>query len=334
MKTMKKLWLGIIVVIVVVVGFFFLRNRIAAKSNQPQSTIVEVKRGNIEVKVLSTGTIQPYTRVEVRSPVNGRIDKIEADEGDIVKNGDILAWISSEDRIALLDAARSALESAQKSKDEASIKEARTAYEIADRAYKPVPLTNSISGEVINRSGEPGQNVTTQTVLFVISDRLVASVQVDEADIGKINLGQEAKIVLDAFPDEPVQAKVTKISREAIVVSDVVVYEVMVEPLKVPARWASGMTANVEFFVVRKPNVLVLPSSAIKERNDRKFALVLTSDQAEPRKVETGATDGKMIEVISGLQEGDQVMLTSDQNQTGQRDDAGRTMRRMMRGFR
>jgi macrolide-specific efflux system membrane fusion protein len=330
----KKLWIGIIVVIVLAVGFFFFRKRITAKSSQPQSTVVEVKRGDIEVKVLSTGTIQPYTRVEVRSPVNGRIDKIEADEGDIVKNGDILAWISSEDRIALIDAARSALESAQKSNDEATIKEAKTAYEIAEKAYKPVPLTNSISGEVINRSGEPGQNVTTQTVLFVISDRLVASVQVDEADIGKITVGLEAKIVLDAFPDEPVQAKVTKISREAIVVSDVVVYEVMVEPLKVPARWASGMTANVEFYVVRKPNVLVLPKGVIRERDGRKIALVLSSDQAEPRKVETGATDGKMIEVVSGLQEGDKVILTNNQNQPNQRDNTGRNMRRMMRSFR
>lgn len=331
---MKKLWIGIIVVIVVVVGFFFFRKRITAKSNQSQSTIVEVKRGDIEVKVLSTGTIQPYTRVEVRSPVNGRIDKIEADEGDIVKNGDILAWISSEDRIALIDAARSALESAQKSKDEAAIKEAKTAYEIAEKAYKPVPLTNSISGEVINRSGEPGQNVTTQTVLFVISDRLVASVQVDEADIGKITVGQEAKIVLDAFPDEQVPAKVTKISREAIVISDVVVYEVMVEPIKVPARWASGMTANVEFYVVRKSNVLVLPKGVIRERDGRKIALVLASDQAEPRKVETGATDGKMVEVISGLQEGDKIMQISNQDQPNQRDDSERRMRRMMRSFR
>ncbi len=331
---MKKLWIGIIVVIVVVVGFFFFRKRITAKSNQSQSTIVEVKRGDIEVKVLSTGTIQPYTRVEVRSPVNGRIDEIEADEGDIVKNGDILAWISSEDRIALIDAARSALESAQKSKDETAIKEAKTAYEIAEKAYKPVPLTNSISGEVINRSGEPGQNVTTQTVLFVISDRLVASVQVDEADIGKITVGQEAKIVLDAFPNEPVQAKVTKISREAIVVSDVVVYEVMVEPLKVPTRWASGMTANVEFYVVRKPNVLVLPKGVIRERDGRKIALVLASDQAEPRKVETGATDGKMVEVISGLQEGDKVIQISNQDLPNQRDDSERRMRRMMRSFR
>lgn len=331
---MKKLWIGIIVVLVVAVGFFFFRKRITAKSNQPQSAIVEVKRGDIEVKVLSTGTIQPYTRVEVRSPVNGRIDKIEADEGDIVKNGDILAWISSEDRISLIDAARSTLESAQKSKDEATIKEAKTAYEIAEKAYKPVPLTNSISGEVINRSGEPGQNVTTQSVLFVISDRLVASVQVDEADIGKIMVGQEAKIVLDAFPDEPVQAKVTKISREAIVVSDVVVYEVMVEPLKVPAPWASGMTANVEFYVIRKPNVLVLPKSVIREREGRKIALVLASDQAEPRKVETGATDGKMIEVISGLEEGDKVMQISNQDLPNQRDDSERRMRRMMRSFR
>lgn len=366
---MKKFWIAIIIVVVIIVGFFFIRKKLTSTSQQPQFTVTEVTRGNIEVKVLATGTIQPYTRVEVNSPVSGRIDQVLVDEGDMVKPGDILAWISSEDRIALLDAARSALESAQRSKDETAIKEALQAYEVANNAYKPVPLTNSIKGEVINRAIEPGQNVTTQTVLFVISDRLVANVSVDEADIGKITLNQDATIVLDAFPDESVPAKVTKISREAKVVSDVVVYNVMVEPVKVQERWASGMTANVSFFVVNKQNVLTLPSSAIKERNGEKFVMVLSSNrpdtrrvqrnaergpsevrqttgavtqsvqrlkEAEPRKIITGVTDGKTVEVIKGIEEGDKVVITpgSFQGQTRPGSDAERRMRQMMRGLR
>lgn len=330
---MKKVLVLIVLVAIVVAGYFYWQKRNGNDPGQISFETVGVKRGNIEIKVLSTGTIEPYTRVEVSSSVNGRIDKVEVQEGDRVKEGDILAWISSEDRIALLDAARSALESAQKGNDPEALKEAEMAYEIADRAYKPVPLTNSISGEVISRSCEPGQNVSTQSVLFVIADRLVASVEVDEVDIGKIARGQETWITLDAFPDERSKGKVTKISREGTLVSDVVVYNVMVDPLKVPRRWASGMTANVEFLVERKDSVLVIPKGAVNERRGGNFVMVL-EDQPTPRKIEVGITDGRVLEVTAGLMEGDSIILGSTESDTRQSDDAGRSVQRMMRGLR
>jgi len=330
---MKKLIIGIVVVILILAGFLYLRKTKSNQASQPSYEIVRVERGNMEIKVLATGTIEPYTRVEVSSSVNGRIDRVEVHEGDRVKEGDILAWISSEDRIALLDAARSGLESAQKGNDPEAIKEAQMAYEIADRAYKPVPLTNSISGEVISRSCEPGQNVSTQSVLFAISDRLVASVEVDEVDIGKIRLGQKTQITLDAFPDEGLKGKVTKISREGTLVSDVVVYNVMVDPLKVPRHWASGMTANVEFLVERKDSVLVIPKGAVNERRGGNFVMIL-EDQPTPRKIEIGITDGRVLEVTAGLMEGDSVILGGMESDTRQRGDPQRSVQRMMRGLR
>ena len=330
---MKKILALILLVAIIAAGYSYWRKRNGDEPGQMSFETVEVKRGNIEVKVLSTGTVEPYTRVEVSSSVNGRIDRVEVHEGDRVKQGDILAWISSEDRIALLDAARSGLESAQKAGDPQALEEAEMAYEIADRAYKPVPLTNSISGEVINRSCEPGQNVSTQTILFAIADRLVASVEVDEVDIGKVRLGQDAWIVLDGFPDERLKGKVSKISREGTLVSDVVVYEVMVDPLKVPRHWASGMTANVEFLVARKDGVLLIPKGAVNERRGRDFVMVL-EDQPTPREIETGLTDGRLLEVTTGLVEGDSVILGGTESDTRQRDDAGRSVQRMMRGLR
>jgi len=330
---MKKVLVLIVLVAIVVAGYFYWQKRNGNDPGQISFETVGVKRGNIEIKVLSTGTIEPYTRVEVSSSVNGRIDKVEVHEGDRIREGDILAWISSEDRIALLDAARSGLESAQKGNDPEAIKEAQMAYEIADRAYKPVPLTNSISGEVISRSCEPGQNVSTQSVLFAISDRLVASVEVDEVDIGKIRLGQKTQITLDAFPDEGLKGKVTKISREGTLVSDVVVYNVMVDPLKVPRHWASGMTANVEFLVERKDSVLVIPKGAVNERRGGNFVMIL-EDQPTPRKIEIGITDGRVLEVTAGLMEGDSVILGGMESDTRQRGDPQRSVQRMMRGLR
>lgn len=328
---MKKLFIGIIFIAIVITGFLYLRKTDSSQTTQPSYQTSRVELGNIEIKVLSTGTIEPYTRVEVSSSVGGRIDQVEVEEGDIVKKGDVLAWISSEDRIALLDAARSALESAQKSDDPKAVQEAQAAYQIADKAYKPVPLTNSISGEVISRSCEPGQNVSTQTVLFAISDRLVASVRVDEVDFGKIKLGQETQITLDAFPNEKLNGKVTKISREGELVSDVVEYEVIVEPLKVPRHWASGMTANVEFMVEKKDGIVVIPKSAVTEMNGQSMVMVM-ENQPTPRRIETGITDGRTLEVTGGLKEGEMIIVSGAESELKNEESFKPPMQMMIGG--
>jgi len=310
---MKKLWLLLIPAIIAAAGYYYFRDRDAAQSQEASFETVRVTRGDIEIKVLSTGTIEPYTRVEVSSPVNGRIDRVLVNEGDKVKEGDVLAWISSEDRIALLDAARSALESAKQAKDAEADREAKAEYEIAEKAYRPVPLTNSIRGEVISRTCEPGQNVSTATTLFAIADRLVAKVQVDEADIGQIKRGQTAWVVLDAFPDERVEGRVSKISREGALVSDVVEYDVLVEATSVPVHWASGMTANVEFIVTGKYDVLEIPRSAVAQHNGREYVTV-GAGAPERREIKTGISDGKMVEVLEGLKPGDRVLVTPASN--------------------
>ncbi|MFH0777830.1 MAG: HlyD family efflux transporter periplasmic adaptor subunit [Candidatus Eisenbacteria bacterium] len=327
---MKKLYFTIIPVVAILAVLFYLREIRSTDSRQPSFETVKVERGDIEVKVLSTGTIEPYTRVEVRSSVNGRIDRVEVDEGSTVKEGDILAWISSEDRIALLDAARSALESARQAKDEEATRQAKAVYDVADRAYKPVPLTNSIHGEVINRSCEPGQNVSTQSVLFAIADRLVARVAVDEADIGRIRPGQNTVIVLDAFPDQRVRANVTKISREGSLVSGVVEYAVLVEPFEVPRHWASGMTANVEFVVEKKEGILLIPRSALVEQDGGSFVRILAEGPTR-RRIEVGITDGKLVEVSRGLSEGEAIILGQTESGSARRTERRPSMPMMMR---
>jgi macrolide-specific efflux system membrane fusion protein len=315
----KRSWMWVAVAVAILAGLLLLHRSRAGNSSRSELETYIVGRGDIETKVLSTGTIQPYTRVEVNSSVNGRVDKIEVEEGHKVGEGDVLAWISSEERIVLLDAARSKLLSAKRDGSEQAIQEAERAYEIAERAYKAVPLTNSISGEVIARSCERGQNVSTQDVLFVISDRLVANVEVDEVDVGKIKTGQSAVISLDAFPDEQVESRVAKISREGTLESDVVVYDVMVEPLRIPGQWASGMTANVEFLIERSENTLLIPRNALREKDGRKFVVVL---RGEPvlRFVETGVSDGTTVEILRGLEEGEELVLQNQDDASGEAD--------------
>jgi len=328
---MKKVLIALVILVLAGIGFWLL-HRNGKGSDLPPLETAAVERGDLKVAVLSTGTIQPYTRVEVSSSGRGRIERVEAEEGDRVRAGETLAWVSSEERIALVEAARSALEAGEKNNDPEAVEKASRAYEVADRAYKPIPITSSIAGEVINRSCEPGQNVSPEYILFVISDRLVASVEVDEADIGRIRPGQAAQIWLDAFPDQRTEGKVVKISREGRIESDVVIYDVMVNVARVPRSWSAGMTANVEFILAEKSGVLIIPRSALRSKNGEQFVQVLEETAPAPRPVQTGITDGRMVEVTAGLKAGDTVILGDGTDESRDRlRDSFRMMRHMRR---
>jgi len=309
---MKKAIIIIIVIAILAsIGYYFYSKNKSISNVPIKIETAVVKIGDISKKVLSTGVIQPFTRVEVRPPIAGRIDEVKINERDKVKQGDILAWISSEERIILIDGAKSDLQKAKISGNSEQIKNAEKALEIASKAYKPVAIITSISGEVINRSCEPGQNVSSADVIFVISDRLVAAVDVDEADIGSVYLGQKTYILLDAYPEEKIEGKVTKIAREGKNVSGVVYYTVSVDADSIPPYWSSGMTANVEFVVTEKLNIPLIPKSSIKNIEGKQMVRLHTTP---PKSIEIqiGVTDGKSVEVVNGLSVGDTIVISEE----------------------
>ncbi|MGH7803131.1 MAG: efflux RND transporter periplasmic adaptor subunit, partial [Candidatus Binatia bacterium] len=194
--------------------------RNTAEPEAPRFRAVPVERGTIEVTALATGVVQPQNRLELKPPIAGRIERILVREGDRVGRGQILAWMSSLERAALLDAAR-----------------AKGDAELAhwEELYKAAPLPAPIAGTIIARSVEPGQGVTTTDPVFVLSDRLIVKAQVDETDIGRIRIGEKASVTLDAYSDSKIEARVDHIAFEAVTVNNVTVYEVDVLPVTVPA---------------------------------------------------------------------------------------------------
>ena len=101
----------------------------------------KVTRGSIKAQIPSTGIVEPRNRLEIKPPVAGRIDKVLVTEGQKVKKGEVLAWMSSSDRAALLDAARS--------KGEEELKH-------WEDVYKPAPIVAPLNGFIIQRAVEPG----------------------------------------------------------------------------------------------------------------------------------------------------------------------------------
>jgi macrolide-specific efflux system membrane fusion protein len=153
MKRTKKLtWMVIVLVLVAGVVTFTIMKK---KNGNGQYRSIPVTLGNIQVKVLSTGFVQPENRLEIKPQVSGRVEEVLVKEGQYVKKGQELALVSSTERAALIDAARARGTEEQKKWE---------AY------YKPMPILAPINGMIILRSIEPGQTFTTQDAVLVMSD--------------------------------------------------------------------------------------------------------------------------------------------------------------------
>jgi len=254
--------------------------------------------GSIETFISCTGTILPKNRLEIKPPVNGRIERILVKEGDAVRAGSILAWMSSTERAALLDAARG---------------KGEQAVNYWENAYKAIPLIAPIDGEVIVATTQPGQTVTTSDPVVVLSDRLIVRAQVDETDIGKVSLDKKAFITIDAYPDVKINARVEHIYYESETVNNVTVYKVDLAPEQMPKFFRSGMNASIDFIDQSSEEALLIPIEAVYKEKDRNYVLVRQDNEVQPVRVavKLGISDDKNVEVVSGLAKNDRILMKS-----------------------
>ena len=196
---MKRAIIAVVVAAAVGGGVWKYKTTASSSGRESRGRSVEVVLGPIEQSIDATGSVAPENRVEIKPPVGGRVENLLVDEGDKVKNGQVVAWISSTDRNAILDAARAQGPEAVKKWED---------------AYKPTAVFASLPGEVILRNVVVGQAVDGGTVLFAVADTLIVNAQVDESDIGRISVGQKARIRLDSYPDRSVDGRVFDILYE------------------------------------------------------------------------------------------------------------------------
>ena len=299
MLNKKLIMISVVCAVLIVSGFvvFNIRNK-----SQAQEIIKEITPhiGTIGTTISTTGTVLPKNRLEVKPQVNGRIESILVKEGQQVKIGQTLAWMSSTERAALLDAAQG---------------QGTNVLNHWKEIYKPIPVLSPINGEVIVATIQPGQTVTTTDDVVVLSDHLIVRAQVDETDISKIKLGQKVFISLDAYPNEQIEAAVEHIYYESSTVNNVTIYNVDLLPKNVPPFFRSGMNATVNFETKSKNNALLLPTEAIKKENDENYVLLKQEGGKNPvrRAVKLGLSDDRNYEILSGVDASDMVMITTKQ---------------------
>ena len=303
----KRIYIGLLVV-VAIIFVFLIRN---GKNDNSQEVSSEVRPvyGSIRSFISTTGEVEPQNRLEIKPPIDGRIEEILVKEGEKVKTGDILALMSSTKRATLLDAAR--------------LKDAEE-LEYWKKVYNATPLIAPIDGDVIVRAVEPGQTVVGSDAIIVLSDRLIVKANVDETDIGEVEVGQKAIVSLDAYPKIRVEAKVDHISYESTEVNNVITYEVDVLPETIPAVFRSGMSANVDIVTESKDDILLIPIKAVIKDKDEKFVLLKQANGgAVKQRVQVGLSDDENVEIISGLSTDDTVLITSEKYLIPESKDSG-----------
>ena len=308
MRKNKKFFI-LIILALVIGGALFATKDLRKKADGQVVVEIQPRRGSIQTTISSTGTVLPKNRLEVKPPVNGRIESVLVKEGDHVKSGDILAWMSSTERAALLDAARGQGEETLKYWQE---------------AYKPIPLPAPIDGEVIVATTQPGQTVTTADAVIVLSDRLIVRAQVDETDIGRVAVGMKAAMTVDAYPDTKIAGLVEHIYYESETVNNVTTYKVDLQPEHVPVFFRSGMNVTVDFIEQGKENALLIPQEAVHGDGNESYVLVKTVGNGSARvRVALGMSDGKNVEVLSGVEPSDTLLLETQQYNLPRRAEEG-----------
>ncbi len=299
MKQKKNIIIAVAIIIVGVVLYSVL------KKNAPHKVTYEnaqVTRGNINISVTATGTVEPITQVEVGTQVSGIVDKIYVDYNSIVKKGQVIAVLDKVNLESELASQESSLSSAQTEYEyelknytrqkglyekglvsEAEYDQAYYTYMKAKNSFDVAKnnvakaKTNlgyatiyaPINGVVLSKDVEEGQTVASSystPTLFVIAEDLTQMrviADVDEADIGNVFEGQRVEFTVDAYPNTIFNGEVIQVRQEATTTSNVVTYEVVINAPNNDLKLKPGLTASVTIYTTERQNVLLAPGKAL-----------------------------------------------------------------------
>ena len=205
---------------------------------------------------------------------------------------------------------------------QADVEKSRAALKQFEEQYSYTTITAPIDGVVLSRDVEIGDAVSSilvlgsgATLVMTLGDTSEVYVKgkVDESDIGKVYLGQPARIRVETFKDKTFTGHVTKISPMGVEKDNVTTFEVRVSINNPGGELKAEMTANAEIVLDEHKNTLMIPEGAIMYDKDKHASVQVPDPKAKDgmRKValNIGISNGAKTEVLSGLKEGDQVVL-------------------------
>ena len=199
----------------------------------------------------------------------------------------------------------------------AQVKQSQAKIENVQAQLAKTVLKSPINGVIVEQEAKVGEIISLNTLVLSIISEIDFEIKanVPEADIAKISLDDLAEVTLDAYgSDIEFDTKVTNINPAEKIIEGVATYQVTLNFINKDERVKSGMTADVNILTAEKKDVLMIPSRTILKKNGEKFIKLLIDQEGEKTikevNIETGLRgSGGKIEIIKGLELGDQIVL-------------------------
>jgi membrane fusion protein, multidrug efflux system len=309
--------------------------------------VADVETADVRERILVSGDIRPWAEVTIYPEVTGRVERIFVEEGQYIRKGDMVAQIDYEKTVLTVKQIESQLRSAeikleslqkdyermkrlfeQKVVAEKTLDDTKTALESATYSadslrsqmdlvrmrLKDAKITAPISGVISRKFIDEGEIVTESSmtkssplVTIVDAEKVKVTVPVGEKEISRVKKGQRAEITLDAHPDKVFYGEVYNIFPVIDLQTRTAQVEILVSN---PERSLKpGMFARTEIVINSRNNVLVIPVDSIIEGGDGKHVFVAEGDRVRLRQIITGLEEGEKIEVVSGLEKGDLLVV-------------------------
>jgi len=221
--------------------------------------------------------------------------------------------------------------SAQKSQ----IAQTEAALKFAETNLRYTRILSPVDGVVISKNVDVGQTVAasfqTPTLFTIAQDltKMQVDTNVDEADIGNVEVGQDVDFTVDAYPETTFKGTVWQIRNAPIIVQNVVTYDVVIKVENPEIKLKPGMTANVSIIIAIKKEVLRIPNAALRfmpaekkiGESVKKGLGIWIIEKGEPQRIPivTGISDGNYTELVSAsVKEGQEVIIDSLANKKEQ----------------
>jgi len=299
---------------------FVARQELDAAAARLASARAQVQSASSRLQELRSGPTQEQIE-EARAAVHQAEAQLQqvlaASQDEAVRRQELLAAQAAvrQAEAQLQQARQSALQEPARAAElqaaRAAVRQAEANLRNAQDRVRETLIRAPVGGLISALSVEVGQSVIgstqggTPVMRIAVVEPALAKVFVDEVDIPKIRSGMRATVRADALPDQTFSATVLSVSPNAQINNNVVQYEVTLQLTDPGHRLRLGMTVQAEFTLLHRSGVLLIPREAVRGQG----VLVVVNGELHPRRVELGETDGRMVEVRSGLREGEVVFL-------------------------
>ena len=327
----KKTYVILALIILVISGIFYLK----ARPTKITYTTENAEIGTIAKTVSATGEVMAENEANLSFKLAGQIKSILVKVGDVVKKGQRIASIDQGTLWNELSSAKNYLQAQRdtlydmKKRDEtynnyqreaqrALIKKAEDAVATINTQIGQTTIYSPIAGMITGKNVEVGENVAANQTIVTVSttEGIEIELDVSESDIIDVKVGQKAKLTFDALSsDEILEGEVVEIDPAATVIQDVVYYKVKVKLSSPDERLKIGMSVDADINVAQKDNVIMIPARAVKTEGSQDYVEILKEDNITERlNVKTGFKgDEGMVEIASGLQGGENVVVLSSE---------------------